>query len=428
VSKIPTSVWGRGRKLVGLASKLALSELSTRLKSGQDEVEKLQSRVKLAQDLVKTLSQLKGASMKVGQLLSLDLGDFLPPEVIKVLETLQHNSSYLGAPEIQEILTRELGEKLSLLENFSPTPLAAASIGQVHSAHFKGKEVVIKIQYPGVAESIPSDLRLLEVLVKNLASLQGKSLDLTGFFREIEDVLIKETDYEREAQMILKYRELFKNSQVIIPEVFMDVSTKKIITMERIYAKSFNQWHEHSLMGERIEMARKMIQLYLEEFFVHGLVQTDPNPGNFLITEKNQIALLDFGAVKEYELSFRHTYREILKASYAKDSAKILEHSFALGLLDPRESQETRELYVRMMDQLVEPYRQESEFDFSNKIYLHQSRDLSWQLTRMCKYSPPPKEIIFLHRRLAGIFVLIRKLDVKLKLRDFWAQMSGEGI
>ena len=424
MAKIPTGLWSRGSKLMGMASKMAINEIGSRLKNWEDEKDKLQSKVELAQTIVKTMSELKGASMKLGQLMSMDMGEFLPPEVIKVLENLHQNSTFLPYDKIEAILKEELGEKFSHLKDISQTPLAAASIGQVHTATLDNKLVVIKVQYPGVAESIPSDLRLLKMLLKNLSFIQGKSTDLDPFFKEVEEVLTRETDYILETQMLGRYRQVFENSVYVIPEVYPEYSTKKIITMQRIEGKSFNEWFEKSLLGERQNLAHELMSLYLEEFFQHGLVQTDPNPGNFLLTKNNQMALLDFGAVKEYERSFIEDYRKVLIAAFNQDEAKIMEESVRLSFIDVRENDEVKGIYLSMMECLAAPFRQDAPFNFADKKFYEDSKNLSWDLSRKCKYSPPPKDLLFLHRKLAGIFILIRKLEVKIVLKDYWHKIE----
>jgi len=425
VAKIPTGLWSRGSKLMGLASKLAINELSSRLKGWEDEASKLQSKVDFAHTMVKTLSELKGASMKMGQLLSMDLGEYLPPEVVKVLESLHQNSTFLPFEKISEILQAQLGEKYNNLKELSATPLAAASIGQVHTAILHGQSVVIKIQYPGVAASIPSDLRLLEILLKNLSMVQGKDVNLKPFFQEVEEVLIRETDYLHEAQMLARYKEVFKDSNYIIPQVFTDYSTATILTMERLVGKSLNEWIQKSFLSERQKMAHELMNLYLHEFFHHGLVQTDPNPGNFMITSDNRIGLLDFGAVKEYSKEFIASYKTVLIAAYHRDEKKLLEVSEKINFIDPRESEEAKRIYLDMMNLLAEPFRQEDPFDFTDKKFFEESKNLSWEITRKCKYSPPPKDLLFLHRKLVGIFILIRKLDVKMALKDYWYMVES---
>lgn len=425
MGKIPTSLWSRGTKLVGLASKMAVGEISARVKTWDDEASKLKSKVELAQTIVKTMSELKGASMKLGQLMSMDMGEHLPPEVIKVLETLHQNSTFLEYSKIEAILKEELKDKFHELQDISEIPLAAASIGQVHTATLHGKEIVLKIQYPGVEASIPSDLKLLKLLMKNLSLIQGKDTDLDPFFKEVEEVLIRETDYKNECKMLLKYKAGFKNSPYIVPNVYPEFSTGRVLTMERIHGKNVNEWIQTSILGERQKLAHELISLYLEEFFTLGLVQTDPNPGNFLITSQNQMALLDFGAVKEYDLAFINGYRNVLTHSFNQDHAQLIKESERLGFIDPRENQEVKDLYIQMMDTLSSPFRQDTPFDFADKKFFEDSRSLSWSLTRKCKYSPPPKDLLFLHRKLAGVFILIRKLEGKLVLKDYWHKVTS---
>lgn len=425
MAKIPTGPWSRGSKLMGMASKMVINEIGSRIKGWENDKDRIESKVELARTIVKTMSELKGASMKLGQLMSMDMGEYLPPEVIKVLENLHQNSTFLPFEKIEIILKQELGEKFSHLSEISAVPLAAASIGQVHTAILDGKSVVIKVQYPGVADSIPSDLKLLRLLMKNLSFIQGKDTDLDPFFKEVEEVLTRETDYANECGMLKRYREVFKDSVYIVPEVYPDYSTKKIITMERIEGKSLNDWTEKSLLGERQKLAHQLISLYLEEFFQHGLVQTDPNPGNFILTKDNRIGLLDFGAVKEYDRTFIEDYRKVLIASFKQDEKNILELSERLNFIDPRENDEVKNLYLEMMNCLAAPFRQETPFDFTDKKFYEDSKRLSWTLTSKCKYSPPPKDLLFLHRKLAGVFILIRKLDVKLVLKDYWHKVEA---
>ena len=404
---------------MGVAAKVAFSEIGSKLKGLEDEKEKLKARVELAHNLVKTLSELKGASMKVGQLLSLDLGEIFPPEVLKVLETLHQNATFLPYEKIEELLKAELKDKFNDFNDISRKPIAAASIGQVHSARLDNQDVVIKIQYPGVAETIPQDLKILEILLSQLTFLSRKNVDFKPILKEIEYVLKQEIDYHQEAQMMKIYGDKFRE-KFIIPDLYEAYSTDKIITMQRLEGKTFNQWLEKSVYGERQKMALDLMELYLQEFFIHGLVQTDPNPGNFLITSENQLALLDFGAVKRYSDDFIKGYREVLIAAFHHDKEKLLQESYKMGLIDPRESDETKSIYLEMMNLLCVPFRRKEPFHFTDKEFFESSRDLSWALTKSCQYSPPPKDLIFLHRKLGGVFFLIKKLNIPITLNDYW--------
>ncbi len=420
MTKIPTSLWSRGSKLVGMASKVALNEIGTKLKTWESDKDRLASRLEMAHTLVKTMSELKGASMKLGQLISMDLGEYFPPEVVKILETLHQQSTFLPYNQIHEILKSELQEKLNDIKNISPGPIAAASIGQVHSATLNGEDIVIKIQYPGVAESIPSDLKMLELLLKNLAFFQGKQMDLAPFFQEVKEVLERETDYLHEAQMLERYQAAFRDTSFIIPRLYKEYSTNKIIIMEKINGVKLTDWIEKSFLGERQKLAHDFMTLYLKEFFQHGLVQTDPNPGNFLMASDNRMALLDFGAVKEYDQSFIDGYRRVLKSALENNLEELITTSEAIGFIDAREPEEVKKLYLAMMETLAAPFRSNQPFDFNDKNFYDMSRDQSWELTKKCRYSPPPKDLLFLHRKLGGVFFLIKKLDVKLVLKDYW--------
>lgn len=422
MSKIPTTLLGRGSKLISMASKVALKEIGARARFLDDEKQKLLNRIETAKDVVKTLSELKGASMKLGQLLSLDMGDYLPPEIRTVLEKLHQDSTFLPFEEIERILKLELGEKFSELTDITREPIAAASIGQVHRAHWKEKEIVLKIQYPGVAESIPSDLRMLEIIIDKAKFFQGKKdLDLGSMIDEVKEVMLKEADYIHEQEMHLLYREKFNDSEFIVPEVYPYLSTGKVLAMEFIEGKNFSRWLETSPdKSEKDKMAHQFMRLYLTELLEHGLVQTDPNPGNFLIDKNNRIALLDFGATKSYSKEFVKGYREVLLASYARDTERLLKISHEMKLIDPREDKEATEIYLQMMDYLVEPFRTDSSFDFTDKEFFNKSQSLVWEMSRKCKFTPPPRELIFLHRKLGGVFAFLKKLDVKLNLSDYW--------
>jgi aarF domain-containing kinase len=425
--KIPTSSFSRGSKLLGLAGKVALEGLGSKFKSWESEATKLKSKIEMAQQVVKTLSELKGASMKVGQLLSLDLGEYLPPEVVKVIENLHHKASFMPYSEVEEILRKELGPKLNDFSEIGQTPIAAASIGQVHRARLQGKNVVIKIQYPGVSESIPADLKLLKNIISKVNFFRGTEVDFTAFFDELEVVLKNEANYFHELKMQKRYLEAFKDSPYVVPEVYEAYTTRSVITQEFIEGVTFSEWLQKPQSKElRNKFSDLMMKLYLEEFFSHGLVQTDPNPGNFIITKDDDLALLDFGAVKEYPQDFIEGYRKVLIASLKGDSALVVKLSEELHFIDPREDQIVRDLYTKMIEMLIHPFRIDEPFDFGDKTFLEESRKLSWEMTQKCKYSPPPKDLLFLHRKLVGVFIFIKKLDAKLVLKDYWHYVELE--
>jgi aarF domain-containing kinase len=307
---LPKNIWSRSSLLLKTATKMAYKELESKVSETP-----LAKRMEQAQELVNTLSQMKGAAMKVGQLLSLDAADIFPPEVAKVLAQLQSDATALPFSEIEKILIAEFGETLYQSIEIEKMPLAAASIGQVHRGRVKGKEVVFKIQYPGVAETIDSDISLLEKLTSQFFFFSGRrQISLRPLMDELKTVLKLETNYLQEAQFLTRYhKNVATDSRFIIPKVELDFTTNKILCLEFCPGKSLRSWleEEHS-QQEFDNLARYAIELYLTEFYQWGLVQTDPNFGNFLIQESPlRLVLLDFGSTKEYSSDFIEKYKKL---------------------------------------------------------------------------------------------------------------------
>lgn len=362
--------------------------------------------------------------MKVGQLLSLDATDLFPPEVIKVLSQLQADAGALPFDDIRAILIRELGEELfNKIEYIDPTPLAAASIGQVHRATIKGKDYVLKIQYPGVAETIDSDINLLEKLISQMFFFSGrKKIEIKPLMTELKEVLKLETNYLQEAQFLTRYQKNFaQDSRFIIPKVDLEYTTQKVLCLEFCPGLPLRDWLEaEPTHKDAQELAKYALELYLTEFYQWGLVQTDPNFGNFLIQENPlKIVLLDFGSTKEYSSAFIQKYKRVVKAAFDDKDEELLEATFEMNLMDKRESTETRLKYIKMMKAIVAPFQQYEDFDFTDSEFVSVSKDLSLEFTQALEYSAPPKELIFLHRKLGGIFGLMKRCKAKIALRPY---------
>lgn len=415
---LPKNIWSRSSLLLKTATKMAYKELESKVSETP-----LAKRMEQAQELVNTLSQMKGAAMKVGQLLSLDAADIFPPEVAKVLAQLQSDATALPFSEIEKILIAEFGETLYQSIEIEKMPLAAASIGQVHRGRVKGKEVVFKIQYPGVAETIDSDISLLEKLTSQFFFFSGRrQISLRPLMDELKTVLKLETNYLQEAQFLTRYhKNVATDSRFIIPKVELDFTTNKILCLEFCPGKSLRSWleEEHS-QQEFDNLARYALELYLTEFYQWGLVQTDPNFGNFLIQESPlRLVLLDFGSTKEYSSDFIEKYKKVVRSAFNDDEKELIESTFEMGLIDRRESPETLKKYVAMMKAIVAPFQEYGDFDFTSSEFVQTTRDLSVQFTQALEFSAPPKDLIFLHRKLGGIFGLMKRCRAKIALRPY---------
>jgi aarF domain-containing kinase len=421
----------RSLKLLSLATAVGRKELSQNLREnfarGVDEIAsgRLKTRVEQARIIAEQLSQLKGAAMKAGQLLSLDAGDLLPPEAIEVLAKLQSQAEPIEWREIEKVLKTELNkEKLSQIENLSQKAAAAASIGQVHKARIAGRDVAIKIQYPGVRESVDSDLKLLKNVAQLFISITGKSFDLDSVFEEFARVLKQEANYKNEADVMLEYGQMIAPyEQFAIPEPILSHTTERVLTLTWQNGKSVNEWlKSNPPQAERNQIGAWLLDLYTLEFYKWGLVQTDPNFGNFLVqTDPLKLVVLDFGATLRYPVEFRRRYVDLLRTVRTGDHDAIVKSFVEFGWLDPRESDESQRLLIEMLSVGIEPFAAELQpFDFSNADYAKRTRETTQAFATSLKYSAPPREILFLHRKLGGIFNFLKKMEARVNLAPYW--------
>lgn len=437
MSNFKKSVLSRSVKLFSTASKIAGHELTQKLKESVSQSfedyapERLKVRVQQAKILAESLSQLKGAAMKVGQLLSLDSSDLLPPEVIEVLSQLQNKAEPTSFKEIEPVLKRDLSPEAIKELHIEPIAFSAASIGQVHIAYRNSQKIALKVQYPGVRESVSSDLSIVRKAASAFMAFSGKKMDLEPLFKEFENVLLQETDYVRERQLMSEYRQKVLGSSqkdnYIIPTAYDDICSENILAMTFEDGIPLKQWIDsHPPQNQRKHIAHLILDLYCQEFFDWGLVQTDPNYGNFLVRNDSQLVLLDFGSTQTYQPSFIQDYCSVLLAMNSGDPRAIIEQSIKFQLLDPREDAIAKEKYVEFMKLSLEPFSAHLQpFNFADKDYAERTLTVGRSFSNSLKYSAPPKHILLLHRKLGGIFNIIRRMDVALDLTPYWQRMLG---
>lgn len=435
MAEVEKRLFARSRKLAGMAAKVAAKELANKVGSGLARTAErvgasgVSHRVEQARIIAESLGQLRGAAMKAGQLLSMDAGDLLPAEAVEVLRRLQDEADPVGFATVERVLLQELGaEGLARLEGLEPEAAAAASIGQVHRAHVDGQAVAVKVQYPGVAESIPSDLAVLRRMTSALLGVSGRRVPVDALFEELEESLSAEADYRREAANLARYRQrLGEDQRFVVPQAHLDLSTERVLVMDWLEGVPLGRWLQQAPSLEaRERVARALLDQYCREFFEWGLVQTDPNPGNFLILADGRLGLLDFGATREYSDSFRDRYVMMLRALATGDEEAITDAGLSFDLLDARESEEARAAFVEMMRLATKPFEPAAQpFDFRAPDYHETARQVVLRFLGSLKYTPPPRHLIFLHRKLGGIFNLLRRLEVQLDLSGYWQRMVG---
>jgi len=398
--------------------------------SGSDKlgIAELRTRIDQAKVIAEGFGRLKGAFMKAGQMISIDASDLLPPEAIEILSKLQGQADPIDFAIMRDVLERELGpEKLSLLSELDETAVASASIGQVYRARAFGAPVAVKVQYPGISESIDADVDLLEKLGSSWLALSRRKIDASGTFEELRTMLKLEADYARERHYLERFGQLLRaDARFDVPRSVPDLCTPRVLTMSWAGGTGLNDWIRSApSREERVVLARTALDLYCLEFFTWGVVQTDPNFGNFLVRPaERQLVLLDFGASVEYDDEFRTRYVELLRAVARGNRQQVAEHGIGFELMDERESSATKELFVDMLLSAAEPFERHAQpFSFRNADYAARSSDIVRRFVTSLTFSPPPRRLIFLHRKLGGLFQLLKRLDVDLDLAPYWEQM-----
>ena len=426
--KPPSGLFSRSKELLGLAAKLSAQELSKRV--GNDTpLKSLSLQMAQAAELVQSLGRLKGAAMKVGQLISVEGRDFFPPEVLDVLSKLQDSAPPMSFEDVQRQLQTELGpEKFSQIEGLEPQALAAASIGQVHRARWKGEDIVFKIQYPGVSASIDTDLILLKNLARGALALSPRrNIPMDDLFDEIASLLKQEVDYTQELALLTEYREtLGHHPEFVFPKPIPELSSSQVLAMSFEGGLKIQEFLRTNPSSEsRNDFGNKILNLYALEFFEHGFVQTDANFGNFLLRpETGQLVCLDFGATRRYSPEFRRDYRQLLKLVRDSNKNQTIQHCVQMGLISELEEAACKDAFFWMLRRSTEPFEAHRQpFVFEDRNYAREVRESAFAFTKLVRHSPPPHQLIFLHRKLGGVFNMLKTLGAKIDLTPYWHRL-----
>ncbi|MEY4055995.1 MAG: hypothetical protein RL519_1330 [Pseudomonadota bacterium] len=378
--------------------------------------------------LTEQLSKLRGAAMKLGQMISLDAGDLLPPELTAILARLRDSAHYMPPSQLNQVLIAEWGKDWrKRFARFEPTPIAAASIGQVHRAQLPdGRMIAIKVQYPGVAASIDADVDNVATLLR-LSSLLPDTLDIAPLLAEAKQQLREEADYVREAQQMRRYGTLLAGDPAfVVPDPVDELSGQRILAMDFIPGTRIEELETaDQVMRDRAMGA--LLTLTLRELFEFGFMQTDPNFANYRWqAEGGRIVLLDFGAARAVPAATAAAYRRLMLAGLAGDSMALKAALLDVGFVSPLTFERHAASLDAMIGVLMEHLGRPGVFDFADRSFVAEVRQHAEVIAAdRAAWHIPPAETLFVQRKVSGTALLAVRMAARVPLRAMVAASIG---
>jgi aarF domain-containing kinase len=396
---IPSSPLGRFAAFSGLALNLGLGAAGEAFRRGVMGGEPIGNSVFIsernAQVLVDALCKMRGAALKIGQFLSIQDEGVVPKELVRIFDRVRQDADVMPAEKVEQIITSELGSDWrSRISSFEEKPIAAASIGQVHKLVLAdGTPCVMKVQYPGVARSIDSDVKNLSTLL-NLTNLVPPGLYLEKALSVLSKELALECNYENEARNQMLMRSLIERdrstSSFYVPRVIEELSTSRVLTSELVSGVRMESLIDLP-QAARDKLGELIMTLCLKELFVWRFMQVDPNYSNFLLDFDNErVNLLDFGACLKFDDEFVDLYKSVITAAAENDREKVLQDSIKLGFLTGKESSRMKDAHVDSVMALGQPFQSRGPYDFSRQTVTSTVKE-NVEVMLNERLTPPPQ-------------------------------------
>ena len=430
IDKIPTSKIQRASKMVSTGAKVGVNYLKYYgdkiTKTEQEAKERLNENN--ASDIYDGLKQLKGSALKVAQMLSMEKS-IMPQAYVEKFSLAQFSVPPLSPPLVIKTFKKYFGKLPNeLYDTFNATSVNAASIGQVHLATKYGKKLAVKIQYPGVAESIASDLAMVKPIAMSMFNIKGKGSD--KYFKEVENKLGEETDYILEVK---QSKEIVKACSHIpnlkFPSYYEELSNERIITMDYMAGEHLSEFVAHNTSQEKAnKLGQALWDFYM--FQIHNLkkVHADPHPGNFLISEEAELIALDFGCMKTIPEEFHKPYFELAEEENISNKAYFENKLYELEILRGDDSKDEivffTEMFHEMLSLFTEPLHAEI-FDFSDDAFFGKIAALGEKYSkntelRKMNGNRGSKHFIYMNRTFFGLYNLMFDLKAKdIKINNF---------
>ena len=409
-----------GTMTAGIAGNMAIQALGEVGRGTRPDMRRLLMTPGNMRRMADQLARMRGAAMKVGQLISMDAGEVLPPELADIMARLRNQAHFMPPRQLKQVLNKNWGaDWLRAFRRFDVQPIAAASIGQVHRALLRdGRDVAIKVQYPGIARSIDSDVASVAGQLK-MSGLLPKGFDFDPYIEEARTQLHEETDYVREGGHLAHFATLLADDEDFeVPTLQPDWSTGDILTMSFVQGGPIEAAREVS-QDERNRIAGALIALTLRELFEFGVTQSDPNFANYRYNpDTGKIILLDFGACRAVDPDVSNGYRNMLIAGLEGNRDEVREATIEAGFMMPIVAEKHPDSGNAMIDVVVDQMREDAPFDFADRGFIHLLREEAFSIAQdKDTWAFPPIETLFVQRKVSGMALLGTRLKAKVNVR-----------
>ncbi|WP_294316992.1 AarF/UbiB family protein [uncultured Chryseobacterium sp.] len=430
LDKIPTGKIERTGSLLKAGAKVGVNYLKyygNKITKDEEEARKILNEDNAA-DIYDSLKELKGSALKVAQMLSMEK-NILPVEYVEKFSLSQFSVPPLSGALVKKTFRKYFGKNPEeIFDEFSAESINAASIGQVHKAKKSDKNLAVKIQYPGVRESISSDLKMVKPIAMKMFNIKKEGSE--SYFQEVEDKLFEETDYNLE----LKRSQLFASAcshlpNVKFPAYYPEYSCEKIITMDWMSGIHFSEFtKKENTQDELNTIGQTLWDFYMYQMHILKKVHADPHPGNFLISDGRQLLVIDFGCIKEIPEDFYVPYFELAKEENLKNPEIFREKLYTLEILRKEDTPQETEFFAKLFYELLElftmPFNQD-KFDFSDEGFFREIADLGQRYSKISDMkgmntNRGSRHFIYLNRTFFGLYNMMHDLKAKdIRINNF---------
>jgi len=428
IDKIPTGKLSRTTKMVTTGAKIGGNYLKYYSKKAfNSELTRNELDESNATDIYDGLKSLKGSALKVAQMLSMEK-NILPNAYVEKFSLAQFSVPPLSAPLVRKTFKKYQGDyPENIYDQFTPESVNAASIGQVHKAEIKGKKLAVKIQYPGVAESISSDLKMVKPVALKMFNIKGKDSD--KYFQEVEDKLLEETDYILEVKQSKSISEACSHiPNLKFPMYYEELSNERIITMDWMHGKHLSEFAKTDFTPDQgNHIGQTLWNFYMHQIHHLKEVHADPHPGNFLVNEKDELIAIDFGCIKKIPNEFYKPYFELAVPKNINDRDFFQQKLKELKILRPDDNPEEVEyftdLFHEMLSLFTQPFHEET-FDFGDDAFWGKISNLSEKYSsdkqlRKMNGNRGSKHFLYINRTFFGLYNLLNDLKANIQVNDY---------